>query len=381
MRNATSFFITPLGKAELQNPFGELTPDQRQILLLVDGNRNIKDISALISSNERLYLNEFFEYLLLAGFVSDSEPPPTPQPVPDNKAFNKTSTYKALVPDRVLLTENEKRARMEQDLAQCQAQLTQSKESFDTLSEKYRRIKQQVLSYKQGMESKVAAHQAEVESLLYQQKQSMAQRIKLEDELRALRMDYEQLQEKAELKSVQLEDAVKIRIAKERLIGEEQQRQKMQAADEMLLTNPRYQKIRELDFFKYFSNLELAELVVWAEWCTFKADEAILHEGDVGSAFYVVVSGKLIVQKDNKILTVLKPGMPFGEGFYLEHENMHRSADVIARTDCELLEIDPMHLEGAEPVSRMRIAEAFMRIQTKRLRAASQMLRNLLSHS
>lgn len=379
MSLTTSFFITPQGQAELKNPLGELTPDQRQILLLVDGKRTIKEISSLISSNERLYLNEFFEYLLLAGFVSDAEP--TPVAPQDAKPFNKTSTYKALVPDRVLLTENERRQRMEEDLMQCQVQLLQSKEGYNTLSEKYRRIKQQVLSYKQGMETKVAAHQAELESLLYQQKQSLAQRAKLEEELRTLRSEYEQLVESSEKRALQLEEAVKIRIARERLVGEEQQRQKMQAADEMVLNNARYQKIRELDFFRNFSNLELAELVLWAEWCNIKTDEAVLTEGEIGSAFYVVVSGKLVVEKDRKILTVLKPGMPFGEGFYLEHENMRRSADVIARSPCELLQIDPIHLESAEPTARMRIAEAFMRIQTKRLRAASQMLRNLLSHS
>lgn len=379
MTHATSFFITPLGHAELQNPLGELTQDQRQILLLVDGKRTIKEISTLISSNERLYLDEFFEYLLLAGFVSDAEPEPTKQP--ERAIFARTSTLKVLTPDRILLTESERRARMEQDLAVCKAQLAQGTESFNTLSEKYRRMKQQVLSYKQGMEAKVAAQQAELDSLLYQQQQSLAQRVRLETDLKQLQSEHEALQELMDKKSVRLEDAVKVRISKERLIGEEQQRQKAQAADEIMQNNPRYRKIRELDFFKNFNNLELAELVVWAEWRTAATDEVVLVEGDVGSAFYVVVGGKLVVQKGSQILTVLKPGMPFGEGFYLEYENLRRSASVIARTECELLQIDPVHLEGAEPGARMRIAEAFMRIQTKRLRAASQMLKNLLAHS
>lgn len=381
MRHATSFFITPLGQAELQNPLGELTQDQRQILLLIDGKRTIKEISTLISSNERHYLDEFFEYLLLAGFVSDAAPEAEPVVQPERPIFGRTSTLKVLTPDRVLLTENERRVRMEQDLAICKAQLEQGTESFNTLSEKYRRMKQQVLSYKQGMEAKVASQQAEMDALLYQQQQSLAQRVRLEADLKQLQSEHEQLQELMDKKSVRLEDAVKVRISKERLIGEEQQRQKVQAADEMVQANPRYRKIRELDFFKHFNNLELAELVLWAEWRTAAPDELVLAEGEVGSAFYVVVGGKLVVQKGNKILTILKPGMPFGEGFYLEYENMRRSASVIARTECELLQIDPVHLESAEPSARMRIAEAFMRIQTKRLRAASQMLKNLLAHS
>jgi CRP-like cAMP-binding protein len=381
MSQVVSFVITPLGEAELNNPQGELTTDQHQILRLVDGVRTIKDISALVSSSTSLYLNEFFEYLLLAGLISEAGSTirqPSPALVRPKKPL--TTTQK-IAQERMLLTEGERRMYLENDLTLCQTELGSTTEKLDELSSKYKRIKHQVLSYKQGMEAKIMAQQTELDSLLQQHQQSLALRVALENELKQLRTDVEQLQEAVDQKSVPLEDAVKVRMLKERLIGEEQQREKLEVANEMLRTHPRYKKIRDLDFFKSFNNLELAELLVWAEWCEVTAGTVVLAEGEMGSPFYVVVSGKLVVQKTNKILTILKPGTPFGEGFYLEHENMCRSASVVARNDCELLRIDPAHLENAEPESRMRIAEAFMRIQTKRLRAASQMLRNLLAHS
>jgi hypothetical protein len=381
MNLVTSFVITPTGKTELQNSQGELTADQRQILMLVDGKRTIKEISALVSSSDRLYLDELFEYLLLAGLVAEAgEILRDETPTMVLSAWQKNSGSQTIARERALLTENERRVRLEQDLCACQAQLGQTTEAFESLSNKYKRIKQQVLSYKHGMESKVIAQQAELDALLQQNTQSLAQRIRSENELKLLQVDFEQLVESMEKNSIEIQDAVKIRISEERKIAEEQERQKTEVADDMVAHNPRYQKIRELDFFRNFNNLELSELVVWAEWCIVSADECVLAEGEVGSAFYVVVSGKLVVLKEQKVLTILKQGMPFGEGFYLEYENMRRSASVVARTECELLRIDPVHLEEAEPAARMRIAEAFMRIQTKRLRAASQMIKNLLAH-
>ncbi len=381
MSQITSFVLTELGIAELHHPQGELTADQLEILKLVNGQRTIKDISLLVSSSTSLYLNEFFEYLLLADFivaVGQDPQPSSPALVRPPKKFSSTQT---LTQDRLLLTESERRARLEQDLGDCQARLVHNTEMLDELSSKYKRIKQQVLSYKQGMEAKIIAQQIELDAMLQQNQQSLAQRIALENTFKQLQVDFEQLQEQTDKKSLQLEDAVKVRLLREKLVAEEQQRQKLHVADEMVHNHPRYKKIRDLDFFKNFSNLELAELLLWAEWCLVQPGDVVLAEGEMGSPFYVVVSGKLVVQKAKKILTVLKPGMPFGEGFYLEHENLCRSASVVARSDGELLRIDPVHLESAEPISRMRIAEAFMRIQTKRLRAASQMLKNLLAHS
>jgi hypothetical protein len=279
------------------------------------------------------------------------------------------------------LTENERRACLEQDLKNSETQLAQLGEDHEKLANKYKRIKQQVLSYKEGMENRVVAQQAELDIILKQNQQSLSQRVQLETELKTLREEFDQQQELMERKTMQLEDAVKVRMSKERLISEEQQRQKILVADEMVHTHPRYKKIRDLDFFRNFGNLELAELLLWAEWRVAEPGEVVLQEGDIGTPFFVVVSGRLVVEKSHKILTILKPGTPFGEGFYLEHENSCRSASVVAKTDCELLRIDPAHLDSAELGSRMRIAEAFMRIQTKRLRAASQMLKNLLAHS
>ncbi len=381
MSQLKSFVMTAQGSAELGNPTGELTPDQCEILSLVDGQRTIKDISLLVSSTTSLYLNEFFEYLLLAGLIADASEVDMPIETTHVPFKRAALTTQVLNQNRLLLTENERRVCLEQDLNTCETELSQTNEEYVQLTHKYKRIKQQVLTYKEAMESRIVAQQAELDSVLKQNQQSLSQRVQLENELKALQEEFDQQQELMERKSMQLEDAVKVRMSKERLISEEQQRQKMLVADEMVHTHPRYKKIRHLDFFKHFGNLELAELLLWAEWRVAEPNEVVLKEGDMGTPFYVVVSGRLVVQKGHKILTILKPGTPFGEGFYLEHEHFCRSASVVAKTDCELLRIDPAHLDSAELGSRMRIAEAFMRIQTKRLRAASQMLKNLLAHS
>lgn len=383
MGQLKSFVMTAQGKAELSNPTGELTLDQREILSLVDGQRTIKDISQLVSSTTSSYLNEFFEYLLLAGLIVDTNEVEMPvKAETEVTPFKKVAlSTQVLNQDRLLLSENERRACLEQDLKTSRTQIDQLSEENEQLTHKYKRIKQQVLSYKEGMENRIATQQAELDVILKQNQQSFSQRVQLEAELKQLREENDQLQELMERKSIQLEDAVKVRMAKERLISEEQQRQKFIVADEMVVTHPRYRKIRDLDFFRNFENLELAELLLWAEWREVEQGEVVIKEGDMGTPFYVIVSGRLVVEKGKSIITILKPGAPFGEGFYLENDHLCRSASVVAKTHCELLRIDPAHLDSAELGSRMRIAEAFMRIQTKRLRAASQMLKNLLAHS
>jgi CRP-like cAMP-binding protein len=125
-----------------------------------------------------------------------------------------------------------------------------------------------------------------------------------------------------------------------------------------------------LEFFKKFRNSDLAELLSWAQWMTVKEGETIMSESDEGLSFYIVVSGRLVAMKGKHVLTVLRAGESFGEMSYLDDESVQRGASVIARTDCELLMIDPMFLESAELMLRMEVAEALVRVQAMRLRRA-----------
>lgn len=69
---------------------------------------------------------------------------------------------------------------------------------------------------------------------------------------------------------------------------------------------------------------------------TYEADEAIVREGETGTALYVLLSGHARVEQDGRELAALRPGDFFGELALIEEHR--RSATVIATepTECVL---------------------------------------------
>jgi CRP-like cAMP-binding protein len=90
------------------------------------------------------------------------------------------------------------------------------------------------------------------------------------------------------------------------------------------------------------------------------------------------VAGKLGLLKGKRTIQILQPGEPFGEIAYLSGDEPRRSATVVARSDCSLLLFNPAYLDDAELMIRVLFAEAFMRVQAKRLRTTVEMVGNLL---
>jgi len=121
--------------------------------------------------------------------------------------------------------------------------------------------------------------------------------------------------------------------------------------------------------------------LIYAQWREVKIGEVVVAEGEDDCMLYVIVTGKLAVMKGKKVLHIFHAGEPFGEIAYLDDENPLRSASIVARTDGLLLVFNPAYLDEAEVIFRMRVAEAFVRIQAKRLRRAVEVVNNLLAEN
>jgi CRP-like cAMP-binding protein/Zn-dependent protease len=96
---------------------------------------------------------------------------------------------------------------------------------------------------------------------------------------------------------------------------------------------PSLQNIAELGDLETFNHLEpddLAELLRYGEWTTFKPGETIVRQGEKADAFFAVKSGQVDILKNRRLLTTLGPGAHFGEIALLLHTE--RSATVRART-------------------------------------------------
>jgi CRP-like cAMP-binding protein len=98
--------------------------------------------------------------------------------------------------------------------------------------------------------------------------------------------------------------------------------------------------VRMLQAVPMFSSLSKSHLRTLADEGSvesFPADKVIVKEGGTGSAFYIVLKGKVQAKRGTKVLDELERGQFFGEIAVLD--GRPRLADVIAKdtTECLIL--------------------------------------------
>jgi len=133
----------------------------------------------------------------------------------------------------------------------------------------------------------------------------------------------------------------------------------------------KFDTLRSLEFFKNFSDVELWDVLRISKWRKASESEQVLREGETGRPFYVLAEGTVRVVKQGKWLCLLHRGDCFGEMAHLADQDSRRSADVIAKTDVLLIEINPDALTRATTGCRFQFVDAFLHILVKRLTAAN----------
>ncbi len=104
----------------------------------------------------------------------------------------------------------------------------------------------------------------------------------------------------------------------------------MELADKLAL-------LRRTRLLESLSDEKLRELLAACRETSLVPGEALCHEGEVGRAMYVVLSGNLVVSKGGKQVAVGRPGDCFGEMALIE--SRERSATLRALDDTLMLEI------------------------------------------
>lgn len=141
------------------------------------------------------------------------------------------------------------------------------------------------------------------------------------------------------------------------------------------------QLISDIDVFKHLSHEELGLLSQYAHRVPFKLSDTIVHEGDVGADFYIVMRGTLKVFLPQEMaggvatrvsdvkLNILREGDCFGE--YSMIDKSPASASIVALSDGELMRIAGADFEHVL-ATHDRLAKVFYRnvlhILIKRLR-------------
>lgn len=101
--------------------------------------------------------------------------------------------------------------------------------------------------------------------------------------------------------------------------------------------------IHTLPFFKSFSEGQIDEILSASQLSKFEKGKTIIAEGEIDDSFYILISGDVSVQKENRDVAVLAKGECFGEISYLTGEA--RTATIVARSDCILLKFSSTLLE------------------------------------
>jgi serine/threonine protein kinase len=141
-----------------------------------------------------------------------------------------------------------------------------------------------------------------------------------------------------------------------------------------VLETEKFNALRNLHFFRSFSDVELWEVLRFSDWLAVSRDRPIVREGDPGEFFCILVSGEARVQRRKRLLSMLKAGECFGEMAYLGGENKPRIADVVAATDVRLIKIPIAALERAGEICRLNFDRAFLRVLVERLTLANSKL-------
>jgi len=156
-------------------------------------------------------------------------------------------------------------------------------------------------------------------------------------------------------------------------LGNEEKRQEGFAESE------KFDTLRKLEFFRQFSDVELWEVLRLASWHKHPRDTVLIHEDDIGSSFFVLVSGEVKVVKQERLLNVLKAGECFGEMAYLGKQKFQRSASIMALSEISVIEIRAETLSKASDLCRHHFHGAFLELLVDRLTMANLRLSQLLA--
>jgi serine/threonine-protein kinase len=93
--------------------------------------------------------------------------------------------------------------------------------------------------------------------------------------------------------------------------------------------------------------------------------QVVVAEGEIDDSFYIILSGRAAVKKENKSIATIGRGECFGEMSYLSGKA--RVATVSAATDCILLKISATLLDKASESMQLLFLRNFALTLIRRL--------------
>ncbi len=139
-----------------------------------------------------------------------------------------------------------------------------------------------------------------------------------------------------------------------------------------LHSQERFNAVRQLDFFSDFADAEIWEILRATLWQDYQPGEEIITEGEVDDAFYVIVSGSVLVRKGSKSIAILRRGDCFGEMGYITKTK--RTATILVTSLVSIMKINATLVEQLSKDTQLRFHRVFLRTLVDRLSRASDQL-------
>src|SRR5688572_29166591 len=130
-----------------------------------------------------------------------------------------------------------------------------------------------------------------------------------------------------------------------------------------------FNAMRQLPFFKRFSDTELWEVMRACRCRKVLGGTALIREGVPDDHIYVLAAGQMRVTQKGKLLTVVGPGDCVGEMVYARRSSAPRSATVTADEMSWVLPLRIQDIDGFSESCRARFSEAFLAVMAERLTA------------
>jgi serine/threonine protein kinase len=95
--------------------------------------------------------------------------------------------------------------------------------------------------------------------------------------------------------------------------------------------------VHSVPFFENFGKEQVKEILSASNIIKVRRGKVLVAEGEIDDTFYIILSGKVAVNKGTRTIAFLSRGECFGEMSYLSGQS--RAATVVAETDCILMKI------------------------------------------
>ncbi len=123
--------------------------------------------------------------------------------------------------------------------------------------------------------------------------------------------------------------------------------------------------LRRLRFFHDFSQSEIWELLRASEWGEYVAGQAIAREGELDDRFYIIVTGRVLVEASERVVGTFEAGDCFGEASCIT--DAKRTSTIKAEGMVAVLSVSATLLEQVSSECQLRFNKVFLRSLILRL--------------